>query len=103
MFSNLRAWLERGRKGHSILGLPDRSYCRKMRGHERPWVAAGELVGSSARAWKARGQAWERQGMVWECSPSNQLNQDGLMEEIDDSVRGSCTGGHGVGELEPGR
>jgi hypothetical protein len=28
--------------------------------------------------------------MVWECSPSKQFNQDGLMEEVDDGVRGSA-------------
>jgi hypothetical protein len=44
--------------------------------------------------------------MVWECSPSKQLNQDELMEEIDDDVRGSASVGRsneGDTHLTPGR
>jgi hypothetical protein len=56
----------------------------KGEGHERPWVAAGELVGSFAWARKARSEARKRYEMVWECSLLKQLTRDGLMEEIDD-------------------
>jgi hypothetical protein len=84
-FSNLRAWLERGGEGIWFWGFLWGDAMEKWGGHGRPWVAAGELVGSFARARKARSEAWKRWGMVWECSPLKWLNQDGLMEEIDDS------------------
>ena len=62
--------------------------------HGRPWMAACELVGSSARATRGLGAAWVRKRRIWGCSPSKQSSCDGLVEEIDDGVRGSV---HGAG------
>ena len=56
----LRARLERGGRGDSILGLPDGAAAEKGEGRGRPWVAAGELVGSSAQARIGKSSAWRR-------------------------------------------
>ena len=45
---------ERGGQEGSILGLPDGVTTEKGGDHGRPWLAAGELAGSSARAGKER-------------------------------------------------
>ena len=51
---------ERGGRGDSILGLPDGAAAEKGEGRGRTWVAARELVGSSAQARIGKSSAWRR-------------------------------------------
>jgi hypothetical protein len=47
-------------EGIRFWGFVTGAAMEKGEGHERPWVAAGELVGSFARARKARSEARKR-------------------------------------------
>ena len=42
-----------------------------------------ELVESLLAAWRGKGVAWERSRRVQGCSPSKELDRDGLVGEID--------------------
>jgi len=45
-----------------------------------------ELVGSSLVAWRGKDAAWGRLRRVWGCSPREESDRDGPVEEIDEEV-----------------
>ena len=79
-FSNLRAWEERGGRGGSTLVAPGMGDGGGYGGHGGHGHGDRELVESSAQEGVGRVAAWERWRKVWRCSPSRELDRDGLGE-----------------------
>ena len=59
----------------------------KVVGHGRPWMAACELVGSSLVEWRGESVGWGWSSRVWRCLPREELNQGGLVGEINRSTK----------------